>query len=251
MERLSKARVAAWRALDDAAERRTSGRIRLEGPHLVEEAARLGLVETILAVGPVAAGEWAMKAPEAEVLEVSDDDLARVVEQKTPAGVAAVARRPDRAAIEDLGRVRAPVLVLEAVQDPGNVGTLVRTAAAFGVRMVVTTPGTADPMGIRALRASAGALLRVPVAEATLDRVLEAARAASKLVWVPDVAAGDDYRAVKPASDFVLLASNEGAGTKVVPGAPGTRRVTIPMERNTESLNVGAAVAVILAHWRR
>lgn len=251
MERLSKARVAAWRALDDAAERRATGCIRLEGPHLVEEAAKLGLATTILAVGPVAAGEWAMKAPEAEVHEVSEDDLARVVEQKTPAGVAAVARRPERASIDDIERVRGPVLVLEAVQDPGNVGTLVRTAAAFGVRMVVVTPGTADPMGIRALRASAGALLRVPVAEGGLDAVIAASRAASRLVWVPDVREGDDYRSVKPPSDFILLASNEGAGTRVARGTPGTRRVTIPMHADTESLNVGAAVAVLLAHWRR
>ncbi len=250
MERLSKSVVAAWRSLDEASVRKEQGLIRLEGPHLVEEGARAGLLTEILAIGPAIAGAWSMRLPDVRVTEVTESELARVVEQKTPTGVAAIARRPRSGDLSMFARLTAPILVLEAVQDPGNVGTLARTAAALGVGLLVTTPGTADPMGVRALRASAGALLRIPHVEGTLSEVLNASRAATRLVIVPDVREGEDYRRLNPGRRWVLLASNEGGGTQVPKGEVGTRRVTIPLQAEIESLNVGAAIAILLAAWR-
>src|SRR5262249_35352077 len=160
---------------------------------------------------------------------------------RTPAGVLAVARlnRPRPAA--ELLAAAGRLLYLEAVQDPGNAGTLARTAWALGVEALLLGPGTADPTAPKVLRASAGPLIAMPYAkdvrpEAFLDL---AARSGHRVV-VADAHEGADYRGAELGSRWCLVASNEGAGTSLPLGDPRITAVRIPLERGAESLNVGA-----------
>ena len=162
----------------------------------------------------------------------------------TPQGVMAIARRDLVPVREALAAARAagwPLVVLDGVQDPGNVGTICRTAAAAGAPAVACIEGTADPLGPKAVRASAGNVFRLELARATWDDLagLQGYGAAAE-GGVPL------EEADLTAADFLVLGS-EAHGLR----QGGLRRVTIPIAEGVESLNVAAAAAVLLFEVRR
>src|SRR5262249_52794203 len=139
------------------------------------------------------------------------------------------------------------VLFLEGVQDPGNVGALARTAWALGVEALLLGTGTADATAPKVLRASAGTLITMPYAKDVAPvAFLDLATGSGHRVIVADAHAGADYREAKPGARWALVASNEGAGTSLPLRDPRIMAVRIPLERGAESLNVGAAIAILL-----
>ncbi len=162
----------------------------------------------------------------------------------SPQGVMAIARREEATPEQALAAARAagwPLIVLDGVQDPGNVGTICRTAAAAGAPAVAVLEGSADPLGPKAVRASAGNVFRLVVARARWEdfQGLEAYGAAAE--------GGEPlYEAPVDAAQVLVLGS-EAHGLRHA----GLRRVTIPAAEGVESLNVAAAAAVILFEVRR
>jgi RNA methyltransferase, TrmH family len=173
--------------------------------------------------------------------------IGEAVEPRLMAGVSTLPHPPRVVAVfrrADLPRgVGAPVgLALWRVADPGNVGTLLRTADALGPAFVALSPGCADPTGPKALRASAGAVFRVPLApfaEAPAPRV---ALVPSGGVPLPELDLPDRVT-------FVLGAEREGLPDDVLAGCES--RATIPQAGEAESLNVAVAGAIALYEWRR
>jgi RNA methyltransferase, TrmH family len=250
---VTKAEVKRVAALHEAKGRAEQGLMLLEGPRLVAEGLKAGVVERIYRAADFAGAE-ALKAIAGAVPieEVAPGDLERMVEVKTPAGIAAVARVNAPRDAAALMAASARLLYLEAVQDPGNVGTLARTAWALGVDGLLVGPGTADVLSPKTLRASAGTLVTMPFAREVAPDALPALAAASgHRVVVSDAHEGADYRTADPGAKFVLVASNEGAGTALPLTDPRLLVVRIPLERGAESLNVGAAVAILLAAFRK
>jgi TrmH family RNA methyltransferase len=249
---ITKADVKRVAALQEAKGRAEQGLMLLEGPRLVAEGLKAGTVERIFRAADFAGAE-ALKAIAGSVPidEVSPADLDRMVEVRTPAGVAATARiNPPRDAAE-LVKASSRLLYLESVQDPGNVGTLARTAWALGVDGLLVSPGTADALSPKTLRASAGTLVTMPYArEVEPEALLGLAAASGHRVVVSDAHEGADYRKADPGQRFILVASNEGAGTALSLKDPRLVVVRIPLERGAESLNVAAAVAILLATFR-
>jgi TrmH family RNA methyltransferase len=144
---------------------------------------------------------------------------------------------------------RAPslVLILDRVQDPGNVGAIIRAGEACGATGVITTPGTADPFGWKALRGSMGSALRLPVARA--DSIDDAARAASRAgvrVYASVPREGTSLTSADLTGGLALLLGGEGAGLDAAAIASADERITIPMRPPVESLNVATAAALIL-----
>ncbi|MCA1711877.1 MAG: RNA methyltransferase, partial [Actinobacteria bacterium] len=152
-------RVRRVVALHDRAERERSARYLVEGPNALAEVAAAGTLEEVYATPDGAA--QIPPACTAPVTLVAPHVLERMADSVTPRGVVAVARR-DRANLGSVFR-GALVLVLDGVSDPGNVGTIVRTAVAAGAAGIVLTRGSVDPWNPKAVRASAGAVARVPV----------------------------------------------------------------------------------------
>ena len=138
---------------------------------------------------------------------------------------------------EKISAASGPVVVLDAVQDPGNVGTIIRLAAAFDCGGVLLLPGCADPFAPKAIRASVGAVLRIPIRPATLE----------DLGGVPLFAADGAGEAIDPpAKDAMIVFGNEGSGVSEEIRRRATL-IAIPMSKRVESLNVAASAAILLA----
>jgi TrmH family RNA methyltransferase len=220
--------------------RREPGEVLLEGPRVVAEAVACSVRLEVL----VLRAGVRFEAPADRVVLLSERAFASASQTVTPQGVLAIARRDEVPMPVALGVARAanwPLVVLDALQDPGNVGTLCRTAAAAGAPAVAVLGGSADPYGAKAVRASAGAVLRLAVARggwADLAGVTGCGAAA---------AGGRPYDEVDlPAAGLIAFGSE----------AHGLRRkdlelVTVPMAPGVESMNVAAAAAVLLFEVRR
>jgi len=225
-----------------------------EGVRVAEEVLRAGLhVEGVLA-SPTLDGaprgrelRSAFAARGIAVTDVSDREFASAADTESPQGVLVVARQPEArwpAAADGLR-----VLVLNGVQDPGNVGAAIRTAAALGVAATVALPGTVDPWNAKVVRAAVGAQCHHPVVSTTLDE-FDAWRGPMGLpLW------GADHRgasiAAVPAAGPVpralaLAVGNEGAGLGDAVRARCARLVAIPITGAVESLNVGVATGILL-----
>jgi len=163
-----------------------------------------------------------------------------------PQGAMALVRVPPIRLADFTSSPGTAILCACGLQDPGNLGTLIRTAAAAGCSLLCTTPGTVSPRNPKAVRASAGAFFRLAVAESvTAGEILHYSKEHNLRVCRTDARLGQDYFTAELRSPFVLLLGNEAHGfaADVWSGLPSLR---IPLAGGVESLNVAAAGAVIL-----
>jgi TrmH family RNA methyltransferase len=173
-----------------------------------------------------------------------DEDLSgelfdALSETRTPQDVLGLFERPAFSTSGILARKDTIAIALDGVQDPGNVGTIIRLAAAFDAAGVLLLPGCADPFGPKAIRSSAGAILSVPVAPISAADLLAAKR---RLV----ATAMSGARTDPPASDAILIFGNEGSG--VSPELlSASETIAIPMSGRVESLNVATSAAILLS----
>lgn len=155
------------------------------------------------------------------------------------------------ASTADFGRSRG-VIALDGVQDPGNVGTILRSAAWFGPRAVLAGDSTADWYSPKVVRASMGALFDLDLERTDdLSATLERWAGDGRQIWLADLR-GESVAAWRPSGDAVLVFGSEGNGVTASVARHATGRVTIPAAagaRGTESLNVSAAAAVLLYAW--
>jgi TrmH family RNA methyltransferase len=188
------------------------------------------------------------EASAAQTVTLSRSLFRSLSQTVTPQGVFAIGKVSERSFRE--ARVAAqragwPLVVLDGVQDPGNVGTIIRSAVAAGAPAVVILPRTADPFGPKAVRASAGQVLRVVIARASWgDFAGLRGMGASSREGVPY------QESAIEAGDFLVFGSEVHGLSGPEPSA-SMDLVTVPMSDHVESLNVGAAAAVLLFEVRR
>jgi len=222
------------------ATRREPGFVLLEGPRVLAEAKAAGLKFELIAARE---GD---KLPfhVASRMTLTAGAFRAATQTVTPQGVIAIARVHEASPTEAMlaaSQAGWPLVVLDRVQDPGNVGAICRTAAAAGAPALVVLAGTADPFGAKAVRASAGNVFRLVVAAAT---------------W-KDLASLDGYGAAASGGEPLAEAPIENAGMIVLGSeAHGLSRsdlklVTVRLSDGVESLNVAAAAALILFEIRR
>ncbi|MEX2504462.1 MAG: RNA methyltransferase [Egicoccus sp.] len=235
-------RVIEVAALARRRERVRTGRHLVEGPNAVSEALAAGVVEEVFATDEALAG---LTVPSGtRVQPVSDHVLERLADATTPQGVVAVAvsRTAELEAVVGTGLL----VVLHEVADPGNAGTIVRTADAAGAAGVVLTRGSVDPFGPKVVRAAVGSTYHLPlVVDVGLDEVAAACRQAGQPLLGLD-AAGD--RSVFDLSEqtppMALVLGNEAHGLPSGAEALLGGVVAIPRWGRAESLNVAAAAAI-------
>lgn len=226
--------------------RERHGLVLLEGERLIRQSLSFGArIVYVLAQSerlPEDLGK-ALEAAGAEVLMVAPQVIRRVSETQTPQGVVAVAEAAPENAV-DLAAAEN-VIVLDRIQDPGNLGTILRAAAAVGLSGAILTAGTVDPKNPKAIRASAGAYFRVPLLTglAPAEVVERLGEHGFRLV-AADCRGGVDAFTFDWRGKWALVMGNEGSGLD--PAFSGAERVVLPMPGGIESLNVGVAASVLL-----
>ncbi|MGC1626551.1 MAG: RNA methyltransferase [Candidatus Acidiferrales bacterium] len=244
----------------------------VEGRKLVEDSLRSGLEAVALLVSESgerelehilrAASESVAGIPRARVLRTTDKLFESVSGTETPQGVAALFRQPvwqfedvlrGAASGDGAFRAGAPLLVvMAAVQDPGNVGTVVRSAEAFGATGVVTTRGSADPWSPKAIRASAGSALRLPLLRGMAIPVLLAQLrvAEVRIVAASSRVMADGGELAGAEADLrdavAIFIGNEGSGLLQEVEHAADARISIPIAESVESLNAGIAASIVL-----
>ena len=229
----------------------------LDGWHLLTEAVNAGIVvETLAVCGPPTADEQTVidraRRANARVVEVSGAVLNALSPVNSPTGVVATARKPLTVAADMLAPAPALVLAGFGIQDPGNTGAIIRSAAAAGATGVMVDDATADPWGWKALRASMGGVFHLPVIRSRNPLATLAqwrSTGVSIIAAVPrDGVAMYDTDLRRPT---VVLMGGEGPGLTADVMAAADARVTIPMNAGVESLNVAVAAALILYEAKR
>ena len=231
----------------------------LEGTRTLLEALAAGIEPSVVITAESAAGSPPVTgildqlAPGVEVVVLTDQAFESVAPAVTPQPVLALVDRPQAAIGASMAQGDL-VLVLVGVSDPGNAGTIIRTAEACAARCVVVAGG-ADPWAPKAVRASAGSVLRVPVVQASDPRdALETLRAAGAVIVAADPRKGECHdsgvlAAAQGPVALVLGSESHGLDRSICEMAD--RRVRISMAGGTESLNVAMAATVLAFEYRR
>lgn len=224
----------------------------IEGVRLVEEALAAGvpISGAIVSSGLEATPRGRVLKRELEnrvgaLVEVSEAELAELSATEHPQGVVAVIR-PPRWVLSDIQpAMGSPVVVLDGLQDPGNVGTIVRTAHGLGAAGVVALPGTAELGNPKTLRSSMGALFKLASVRATTEEFLNWRRDVGLELWVGDPI-GAAVDSLTPPPKVAIAIGNEGAGISPELMAAGPRSVAIPIQAGAESLNAATAAAILV-----
>ena len=241
------------RLLTDAGYRRKTGRFAIEGARLCRDAARSGVeIEVFLYTGR-AAEQYAealaeTRAAAALAEEITEELSTHMADTAAPQGLYGICRVLDNCPAFDTIKATGRLLGLEDIQDPANLGAVIRTAEALGLEGLLLSAGCCDPYNPKVLRASMGGVFRLPLyfvgeMPAAVERLRQAGRRC--FASVPDrEAASVCEREWRP--EDVCLIGNEGSGLRHATIAACDGRVTIPMAGRAESLNAAMAAGIIM-----
>ncbi|HVJ07369.1 MAG TPA: RNA methyltransferase [Acidisarcina sp.] len=240
-------RVKELRAALSRGPRSSQDPVALEGLHLVEEALRSGLKVTtvFLRQGSEPLLDTLPLASETEVLALPPEVFASALTTESPQGVAALAL-PPHFDPQDLFRRQPLILVAAGLQDPGNMGTLLRSAEAFGATGILALPGTVSQWNPKALRASSGSAFRLPVFAMGEGDAVALLRQHRLLLLATTVNGGTPLREMNLNQPCALLIGNEGGGLSQSLLEKADAAVTIPCDGPVESLNAAVAASIVL-----
>jgi RNA methyltransferase, TrmH family len=223
-----------------------------EGVRAVEE-----LLRSPLSVRGVILAPQLLEAPRGAALaaglkernvvveEVAANEFGSAAETDSPQGVLAIGVVPQRSLSDLPGDWKGVILVLDAVQDPGNVGTILRTAAALGAVATVALPGTVDLWNAKVVRSGMGAHFTHHAFSTSWSELDDLRSRAGIRVWAAD-ASGEDVANVTSDSRIALVVGNEGAGVSPDARTRADRTIALPLSGDVESLNVAVATGILL-----
>jgi TrmH family RNA methyltransferase len=231
--------------------RETGALAGIEGPNLLEEALRAGLRVPAVFVAQDSESllEGLALSAQTEVLLVPRELLNSALPTETPQPVAALVEPPEWtwADILEFQPNAAPLLlILAGLQDPGNLGTMIRSAEAFGATGILSLPGTASAWNPKAVRASAGSLFRLPLLSVTAEDCFTRLREASIKIWTTAVRGAKPADSINLVGPAVLIIGNEGNGVPAELAAQADGSLTIPCPGPVESLNAAIAASILL-----
>jgi TrmH family RNA methyltransferase len=227
------------------------GHCAVEGVRILEEAIRSGLKFRAVFFNESAIARAGRLLPQlaahVETLLLPDKLFATAVPSDSPQGVAALVQCPVFTADDVLSKSSAgPVLAIAGVQDPGNLGTILRSAEAFGAAGVLLGEGTVAPFNSKAVRASAGSVFRLPIARVKLGEVLPRMRARGLRLVATSSHKGTPVYEAKLIGPLAIFIGSEGAGLSRDLLAGMDETLAIPHSEHVESLNAGVAASIVL-----
>ena len=180
-----------------------------------------------------------------EVIEIDDSLLQRVADTESPQGILAIVKKVDYKLSQIFDKENSLILIVDRIQDPGNLGTLIRTADAAGVDGIITTKGTVSLYNQKTIRATMGSLFRVPIYREEnlmeLKKHLE-----SKEIVVGDIKGSEYHFDVDYSNSIAVIVGNEGNGPREGLIRIADKKIKIPLLGDAESLNVAMATGIIL-----
>ena len=244
--------VKAVRALREKKHRKREGMFLAEGLRLLTDARESGRIPEILLMAEgreahplLAALEAAVAAAGGDVVEVPEDILAKITGKDNPQAVAGVFAEWDTG-LAALDREAGSLwLVAQAMRDPGNLGTMLRTADAVGAGGVILLDDCADPFSVEAVRASMGAVFTVPLAQARWEEFLPWLRAGEGQLIAASLREAVPYRGAAYAAPCFVIIGNDSRGLPEDYEMACDLRVTMPMKGRADSLNAAVAAAVL------
>ncbi|MCM3619391.1 RNA methyltransferase [Sutcliffiella horikoshii] len=248
IESIKNNKVKQWKKLQKKKEREQSGTFIIEGFHLVEEALKVdNLVEVIIiSEDRTIPKEWDLN--HVELIYAVPNVFKEISETETPQGVAAICRIPEENEHSILPGQK--ILLLDNVQDPGNVGTMIRTADAAGMDMVILGEGCADLYSSKVIRSTQGSIFHLPIVRGDLKSYINQCRELQTPVYGTSLQNGIPFHEVQPSGTFALILGNEGKGMAQEHLDMTDQNLYIPIHGQSESLNVGVAAGILMYYLR-
>ncbi|WP_428909331.1 TrmH family RNA methyltransferase [Niallia sp. Krafla_26] len=236
--------VKEWKKLHTKKGRDQSGLFLIEGYHLVEEALKENFIQQlILHENTDIPHTWNYDG--IPVTVVTNEVMKALSDTETPQGIMAICQIPK----VDLTAIAGKkFLLIDSVQDPGNIGTMIRTADAAGMDAVILGDGCADPYNPKVVRSTQGSLFHLPIIKANLEEFMNEMNIP---VYGTALEGGIPYNQVEPMHEFALLVGNEGQGVSKNLLAKTTKNLYIPIFGKSESLNVAIAAGILMYYLRK
>jgi RNA methyltransferase, TrmH family len=243
----SQNQLKLWRKLLMGKYRKKEGLFIAEGERCVEQILKGNLVDVDALIVDENYEQRSEILKRRELLvSVSSDDFRSISDTETPQGVIAVCKIPGAANADEFRSNQGVIIAMDAVQDPGNVGTIIRTAAWFGAAGILFGNGSADPFHPKVVRSTAGATGALPYLKGDLQELFSTFEQNGWQIYLMDGAPGaEDLAGINPAEKSLLVIGNEANGISRQLVTPGRKRVRIDGNNQTvESLNAAIALAV-------
>ncbi len=206
----------------------------IEGEHLVEEAEKSGVLEKIILLEN---SEYPSKL---EKIYVSKNVMKKLSSLDTPPNIIGVCKMLSK---KELGK---KVLLLDDIQDPGNLGTIIRSSVAFNVDSIVMSLNTVDLYNPKVIRSTQGMIFKINLIKDDLERVIEKLKNENIPIYTTNVNGGENIKNINSTDSYGLIMGNEGNGVKDEISALADRKIYIPMNSKVESLNVSVAASILL-----
>ena len=252
--RASIRQISDWRKLLTKKGRREAGQVLLEGARLVGEAVVSDVEVSAVVVADVEHGHrdlrkllTAVNRRSAPIFAVPPRDFEKLTDTVHASGIACVIKwNPRRFNPTEVSQGLRRVLICDRIADPGNLGTLIRTAAGLGMDAVFLLPETAELSNPKTVRAAAGAFFHIPVYEDVApQRIISWARQASITIFVADAHRGESVALVAP-KHWALVVGGETIQLDKAWESSASRWISLPLHRGVESLNAAVAGAIIM-----
>lgn len=239
--------VKYWKKLATTRkERDKSGEFLVEGFHLVEEALKhTEVLHLIIREGVAIPVSWNLD--DVFLIEVSEAIAKELSETEHSQGIFAQCKQKEVDEAAQAGWTR--LLLIDAVQDPGNIGTMIRTADAAGIDAVILGKGSADPYNPKTVRSTQGSIFHIPVVRGDLHDWVADLKERNVPVYGTALENSVVYNEVEKEHDFALIMGNEGSGIAASLLAQTDANVIIPIKGAAESLNVAVATGIVLYHF--
>ena len=231
IESVNNERIKEYSKLNTKKYRDESGLFIVEGEHLVEEALKKTQAVEIFSLDD-------------KHTQVSEAVMRKLSNLNTPPRILAVCKKLKEE------EIKGNILILDGIQDPGNLGTIIRSAVAFGIDTIVTSLDTVDYYNVKTLRASEGMVFNINIVEKDLNKLLPELKNTHR-IYTTNVVNGTDVSKIDVNKPYAIVMGNEGNGVKREIADMCDEAIYIPMNNNCESLNVAIATSIILYEYSK
>ena len=204
----------------------------VETEHLVEEVQKVGIIKELFVVG---------EGTDNSVNYVTPEVMKKMSSMESPSNILALCEKSNSKEI-----IGSKILLLDGIQDPGNLGTIIRSSVAFGVDTIILSSDTVDLYNPKVIRASEGMFCHINIITMDLSDAINAIKSRGISVYGTNVVNGEDVSSITDKTSYALVMGNEGNGVKKEIQELCDKNLYIPMNSTCESLNVGVACSILL-----